>query len=128
MSDGMSDGIFEIRDYTIEADWFPAYREWAVRDAVPWLRTNLDLVDFWIDDGMEPELSGSAPVESPNGQPNVCWIIRWPNREVRDEGFKAFVNDPGWQEVWAKHPNPGSYLQANVRFMRAAAPPATAST
>ncbi|MGI9596925.1 MAG: hypothetical protein ACR2QK_12240 [Acidimicrobiales bacterium] len=115
----MSDGIVEIRDYTIESEWFPAYREWAINDAVPWLKANLDLVDFWIDDGLESEVSGSAPVVSPNGQPNVCWVIRWPSREARDEGFQAFVDDPGWREVWAKHPRPGAYLQTNARFMRA---------
>ena len=120
MSEATSEAIVEIRDYTIEADSFEAYRKWAEDDAVPWLNANLDLVDFWMDDGHEAEVGGSSPFVSPNGQPNVCWIIRWPNRAVRDEGFKAFVTDPGWQEVWKKHPNPNAYLQANVRFMRTA--------
>jgi hypothetical protein len=81
----------------------------------------LDVIDFWLDDGIESDVAGSAPVVSPNGQPNVCWIIRWPSKEARDEGFAAFAHDPGWREVWAKHPNPDAYLQVNVRFMKAAA-------
>ena len=116
----MSEAIVEIRDYTIEHEWFDAYCEWASRVAAPWLKANLDLIDFWIDDGMEAIVSGSAPVESPNGQANVCWIIRWPNRAARDEGFSAFVANPEWQQIWAEHPNPKAYLQMNVRFMRAA--------
>ena len=115
----MSDAIVEVRDYTIESDWFEAYRDWADRLAVPWLKANLDLVDFWVDDGLEAEVAGTAPVVSPNGQPNVCWIIRWPSRDSRDEGFKAFTQHPQWQEIWAEHPNPKAYLQTNVRFMKA---------
>ncbi len=116
----MSEGIVEIRDYTIEADWFEAYKSWAVELAAPWLRANLDLVDFWMDDGAESEVAGSAPVVSPNGQANVCWIIRWPSKAVRDEKFGNIMSDPGWQEIWAKHPNENSYLHMNARFMRSA--------
>jgi len=112
--------IVEIRDYTIDSESFPAYREWADNLAAPWLRANLDVIDFWVDDGIEAEVSGSAPVVSPNGQPNVCWIIRWPSRSERDEGYRAFAEDPGWREIWAEHPNPNAYLHVNVRFMRAA--------
>ncbi|MGF1598711.1 MAG: hypothetical protein ACFCVK_17585 [Acidimicrobiales bacterium] len=116
----MSEGIVEIRDYTIEPEWFEAYREWARDHAAPWLEANLDVIDFWLDDGHEAEVSGSSPVVSPNGQPNVCWIIRWPSREARDDGYTAFTRDPGWAEIWARHPNPNAYLQVNVRFMRSA--------
>lgn len=77
----MSDGIVEVRDYTIEPEWFDAYRDWARDLAGPWLMSNLDVIDFWCDDGEEAIVSGKAPSVSPNGQPNVCWIIRWPDRE-----------------------------------------------
>ena len=88
--------------------------------AVPWLKANLDVIDFWVDDGIEPEIAGSAPVVSPNGQPNVCWIIRWPSKAARDEMFKASMSSAEWQEVWSKHPNPNAYLHVNIRFMKAA--------
>lgn len=113
----MSDAIVEIRDYTIEPDWFNAYRDWAHDFAAPWLKANLDVIDFWVDDGHEALVSGSAPEVSSNGQPNVCWIIHWPSRDARDEGFAAFGNNPEWQEIWAKHPNTDAYLHVNVRFM-----------
>ena len=115
----MSDAIVEIRDYTIEGDSFEAYRDWAHRLAAPWLKANLDVIDFWVDDGLEAEVAGSAPSVPPNGQPNVCWIIRWPSRAARDEGYAAFSENPEWQQIWAEHPNPNAYLQVNVRFMKA---------
>ena len=57
----MSDAILEIRDYTIEPDWFNAYRDWARDFAAPWLKANLNVIDFWVDDGHEALVSGSAP-------------------------------------------------------------------
>lgn len=116
----MAEDIVEIRDYTIEAEWFPAYRDWATNYAAPWLKANLDVIDFWVDVGLEPLVTGSAPAVSPNGQPNVCWIIRWPSRDARDEAYRETFASPGWKEIWARHPNPEAYLQTNVRFMRAA--------
>jgi len=116
----MSEAIVEIRDYTIDPEWYEAYKTWAIEYAAPWLRANLDIVDIWLDDGIEAEVAGSAPVVSPNGQPNICWIIRWPSKAARDEGFAAFVSNPEWQAVWAKHPNPDAYLHMNARFMKAA--------
>jgi hypothetical protein len=85
----MSGAIVEVRDYTIDPEWFESYKVWAEDLAGPWLKNNLDVIDFWIDDGMEAEVAGSSPVVSPNGQPNVCWIIRWPSKEVRDKEFSG---------------------------------------
>jgi len=83
--------------------------------------SSLDVIDFWMDSGIPSEVTGSSPQVSPNGQANVCWIIRWPSKESREAGFAAFVKNPEWQDIWAKHPNPNAYLQMNVRFMEAAA-------
>lgn len=115
-----SEAIVEVRDYTIEPEWFDAYRQWATDHAAPWLRANLDVIDFWVDDGHEPEVAGSDPQVSPHGQPNVCWIIRWDSREAREEGFRSKLGGAEWQQIWAKHPNTNAYLHLNVRFMTAA--------
>ena len=53
----MSGGLVEIRDYTIEPEWFDAYRDWARDHAAPWLKANLDVIDFWVDDGQEALVS-----------------------------------------------------------------------
>ena len=115
----MSNAIVEIRDYTIDQEWFDAYKEWAKNLAGPWLKENLDVIDFWLDEGLESEVEGSSPIVSPNGQPNVCWIIRWPSKEVRDSEFAAFLENPEWKKIWSKHPNENSYLHLNARFMKA---------
>ncbi len=114
----MADGIVEVRDYTIEPEWFEAYRDWAQDLAAPWLMANLDVIDFWCDDGQEALVTGKAAAEPANGQANVCWIIRWPSRQAREDGFEAFRANPEWQAIWSKHPNTDAYLQMNVRFMR----------
>ena len=115
----MSDAIVEIRDYTIEADWIDAYKDWADNIAAPWLKNNLDVIDFWVDTGIETEVGGSSPVVSPNGHPNVCWIIKWSSKEDRDLGFAALKSNEEWQEIWSKHPNENLYLHKNARFMKA---------
>lgn len=116
----MSEAIVEIRDYTIDPEWFDRYKVWAIEEAAPWLKANLDVIDFWMDAGIEPEVSGSAPVVSPNGQANVCWIIRWSSEADRKENFAKIMGSPAWAAIWANHPNENSYLQMNARFMKAA--------
>jgi len=116
----MTQPIVEIRDYTIDAEWIDRYRDWADEHAAPWLRANLDVIDFWMDCGIETEVGGSAPQVPDNGQPNVCWIIRWPSKAARDESFGQVMGSAEWREIWARHPNPNAYLQTNVRFMRPA--------
>lgn len=114
----MIEEIVEIRDYTIDTEWLEPYRKWAQELAVPWLRANLDLVDFWMECSFEAELAGTNPVAPANGQANVCWIIRWPSKALRDEQFGTVMSHPEWREIWDKHPNEDAYLQMNVRFMR----------
>lgn len=116
----MSNAIVEIRDYTIEAEWFERYKVWAIEEAAPWLKANLDVIDFWMDDGIDAEVSGSSPSVSANGQANVCWIIRWPSLDARKEQFGEIMSHPDWQKIWANHPNENSYLQMNARFMKSA--------
>ncbi len=114
----MTHAIVEIRDYTIDNEWLEPYREWATTMAVPWLREHLDLIDFWMDCGFAAEVTGTNPIQPTNGQANVCWIIRWPNKAVRDEQFGTIMSHPEWRDIWAEHPNSDAYLQMNVRFMQ----------
>ena len=117
----MSDAIVEIRDYTFEAETFAAYKVWADELAVPWLKANLDVIDFWIDCGIDAEVSGSNPQVSDNGQPNITWIIRWDSIEDRQARFAKTMASPEWQAIWAKHPNGHGYQHMNARFMKASA-------
>lgn len=114
----MSEGIVEVRDYTIEADWFEAYCRWAQDHAVPWLQAHADVIGFWVHDGAEADVTGSDPKVSPHGQPNVCWALRWPSLEARHQGWAEIGADPAWLEVRSRHPNPDAYLHTNVRYLR----------
>ncbi len=116
----MSDAIVEVRDYTIDPAWWEAYQDWANKLAAPWLLANLDVIDFWMDCGLDADVSGSDPRVSEHGQANVCWIIRWPSKAERDAQFNTIMSRDEWKAIWAQHPNPKSYLQMNVRFMKAA--------
>jgi hypothetical protein len=116
----MTTEIYEIRDYTIDPEWFDRYATWARTLAAPWLKKNLDVIDFWLDEGQPPETSGSNPVVSSNGQANVTWIIRWASQETREKDFPETMSSKEWKEIWSKHPNENAYLHTNVRFMKSA--------
>ena len=112
----MAGQFVEIRDYTIEPQWWDAYKSGSSTTA-PCLKRKFDIIDF-----LDLRRPGGRsfrldPKPSPHGQPQVCWIIRWENKAARDAGFAALMKDEEWQAVWAKHPNPNAYLQMNGRFM-----------
>jgi hypothetical protein len=64
----------------------------------------MDVVGFWIDHGMEPEYKGRNKPDVTERPANVTWIIRWPDRETRDEGWKSLRADLGWKMIIAKVP------------------------
>ena len=45
--------IYEIRDYHYRPDIFDEYKAWA-EEAVPVLKSLMDVVGFWIDTGEAP--------------------------------------------------------------------------
>ena len=110
--------LYDIRDYHYRPDIFDAYKKWA-EEAVPVLRSKMDIVGFWIDQGIEPEVAGSAPAEAPIGYANVTWIIRWKDKADRDANFRKAIESDEWQAVWAKHPDQKGYIQMLGRFMEA---------
>ena len=112
-------GIVEIRDYTIDPARFAEYKKWAEEYAAPWLKVILDVIEFWMDEGLDAEVGGSDPQVSANGQPNVTWIIQWPDKETRDAEFRKRLSHQEWAEIRSHHPCPDAYLQTNARFMRA---------
>ena len=76
----MTQEIVEVRDYTVDTEWLEAYRQWATELAVPWLREHLDLVDFWMDDGYDAEVSGTNAVPPANGQLTSAGLSAGPVR------------------------------------------------
>ena len=108
--------MVEIRSYHYEPGKFEAYKVWALDEAVPYLKENLDIVGFWIDNGISPELSGSSPAPQPIGSANITWIIRWPDMEARNIGHEKIFQGADWANIWERHPDANGYLQMEARF------------
>ena len=108
--------MFEIRSYHYDPSKFNAYKKWALDDAVPFLKANLNIVGFWLDNGKAPEVSGADPAPSKHGAANVTWIIHWESEADRDENFGKIMGGAEWQEIWARHPDADGYLQTESRF------------
>ena len=111
--------LFEIRNYHYDPEKFAAYRQWAVNDAVPFLKENLDVIGFWVDAGIAPEINGKKAMDLALGSANVTWVIRWKDKEDRDAGHERVFKGDGWQKVWARHPDAGGYLQMEAKFTEA---------
>jgi hypothetical protein len=110
--------LYEIRTYHIDPDGFPGYRTWASETGLAYLTEHLDVVGFWVDAGIEPEVRGA--VTDPLGSGNVTWIIRWDSKEARDEGLAAAFETPEWQAVFAELPGGGeNYVRIESRFVEA---------
>ena len=111
--------IYEIRNYHYNPEKFAIYREWALSEAVPFLKENLDVVGFWLDSGDPPEIGGESPMDLPLGSANVTWIIRWKDMEDRAKGHARVFQSKGWQDIWSRHPDSDGYLQMEAKFAEA---------
>ena len=108
--------IDEIRNYHYDPEQFTAYKEWAISEAIPFLKANLNVVGFWIDAGDPPEISGSSVMDLPLGSANVTWIIRWKDMADRAEGHVRVFQSEGWMDIWSRHPDANGYLQMEAKF------------
>ena len=111
--------IDEIRNYHYDPEKFAAYREWALSEAVPYLKANLNVVGFWLDSGEPAEIDGTSPMDLPLGSANVTWIIRWKDMRDRAEGHARVFQGEGWQDIFSRHPDANGYLQLEARFAEA---------
>ena len=108
--------MFEIRSYHYDPTQYDAYKKWAIDEAVPFLKANLNIVGFWLDNGQEPEVTGADPAPGKHGTANITWIIEWASAEDREENFKAVMGSEEWQAIWSRHPDANGYLQMEARF------------
>ena len=86
--------MFEIRNNHFEPARIDAYTKWAETLAVPYIRTKMDLVGFWVDNKMAPEYGGSLPLDAEVRPANVTWILRWTDMEQRDKTWAELRSDP----------------------------------
>ena len=52
--------IYEIRDYTIEKEWFEQYVVWVKEFFLPYAQNKINIIDFWAYDGVEAEVEGKT--------------------------------------------------------------------
>lgn len=111
--------MVEIRSYHYDPQKFDAYKRWALDEAVPYLKANLDIVGFWVDNGVPAEVTGTQPMDMPIGSANITWIIRWDDMDARNAGHRQVFQSDGWKDVWSHHPDANGYLQMEARFAEA---------
>lgn len=115
-SQAQDGAIYEIRNYHFDPARYDEYTEVAKGEYIRYLREHLDLVGFWIESAVPPEVRGAEQDEL--GSANVTWIIRWASKEERDEKLPEVLGTPEWREIFAEVPGGGSsYLRIESRFM-----------
>ena len=100
----------------LSSEKFEAYKKWAVDEAVPFLKENLDVVGFWVDNGLPPEITGEDPADHKHGVANITWIIKWKSESDRATGMKEVLGGSEWKDIWSRHPDSQGYLQMEARF------------
>ncbi|ARN75870.1 NIPSNAP family protein [Oceanicoccus sagamiensis] len=110
--------MIEIRNYHIAADAYSAYKHWAEYIAVPYLKQQLPMIGFWLNDNTEVEVLGEAM--DAVGPANVTWILEWDSMEQRNEQMAAAFTGERWDEVFAKLEGGFDiYVRRETRFCRA---------
>ena len=118
MTNSSKEVLYEIRDQTIDPEWFDRYVYCAENHFIPYAKERIDIVNFWVDKGIDAEVTGTNPIVSKNGQPNITWVSRYKNKRERDAFFESLETDDEWEKVWSKHPKPDAYIHENARFFK----------
>lgn len=108
--------VDEIRSYHYNPDLFDGYKDWAQNHALPYLREHLNLIGFWLDAGIAPEVGGERATDMPLGVANVTWIIRWDSMESRAEALPRVFGTEEFQAILARIPDVKGYFQMESRF------------
>lgn len=108
--------IYEIRNYHFNPDLYDEYTEVARGEYLSYLREHLDVVGFFVDSDIPPEVRGAPQDEL--GSANVTWIIRWNSKEERDAKLPEVLGTDEWREIFSEVPGGGSsYLRIESRFV-----------
>lgn len=109
--------MFEIRNYHFDPARFAEYKKWAETLAVPYIKSQMDVVGFWVNNEMAPEYGGTAPRDEKARPANVTWIIRWRDKSHRDKAWQEFRANPKWHAILGQVPGGrGSYFRTEAKF------------
>ena len=107
--------MIEIRNYHIAAEAYPAYKLWANKIAVPYLKQRLPIIGFWLNGEAEVEVLGEQMDKL--GPANVTWILEWQSMEQRNEQMQSAFSGPEWDKVFAELEGGFDiYLRRETRF------------
>jgi hypothetical protein len=110
--------LVEIRNYHYRPQELSIYKKWAQVHAVPYLKQQLDLVGFWIDNGEPPEVL-DEPLDQ-LGPANITWIIQWQDMDERNQRMQVVFGSLEWQKIFEKLPGGFEhYLRREARFSEA---------
>ena len=91
--------LYEIRSYHFAPEQFDDYCFWARKEAVPFLKANMDLIGFWVNSREPSEIWGSDIESRKHSPANVTWIVRWKSMEHRNQGHKEVFGSEEWQDM-----------------------------
>lgn len=111
--------LYEIRNYHFDPERFDAYKRWAAEEALPFLKRELDLVGFWVNNEEPADVIGE-PMDA-MGSANITWIIRWSDKATRDATMeRVFGGDEEWAGIFARVPGGfASYKRMESKFTEA---------
>ncbi len=98
--------LFEMRTYTANdgkmADLHKRFRDHTNR---LFQKHGMTLIGYWTPDG-------------PDAENTLVYILAYPNREAREQSWKAFMADPEWQAAYkASHANGPLVKKAESKFL-----------
>ena len=109
--------IYEIRNYHYAPNKMAEYRAWAIGKALPYIRSHLDLVGFYVNVDEAPQVGGE-PLDA-LGSATVTWIIRWPDVATRHRVMGEVFGSAEWREIMAANPGQENYLRTEAKFAEA---------
>ena len=107
--------IYEIRNYYFEPTRFDAYKVWAKNEAMAYLKRHLNVLGFWANTDMKPEINGRGMDDL--GSANITWIIGWNDISQRKATLDRVFASPEWQAIFKNVPGGiASYLRTECKF------------
>lgn len=109
--------IFEVRTYHFEPTKFDEFKVWAKTQTVPYVKSKMSVVGYWINNEMDPIHGGKLSRDETSSQANVTWIIRWDDRAQREQVWDEIKADPEWKTIFSQVPGGrGGFLRTEYRF------------
>ena len=81
--------VFELRTYTTHPGKLDAlHKRFREHTCALFKKHGMETIGYW------------TPVEEPESENTLIYILAFPSREARNKAFDAFRNDPAWQKAF----------------------------